>query len=166
MTKGLSLLARDEADLATIAACLQDALVPLSEVRFEPSEQRFYMIANRFQWERAGESAAERDRAAKPSGDAAFASSDEPMGDGRRNAAVRVDQVLSVRSRGIDFDQSGKFLSLLTIQLDGPHLNLIFAGGGVIQLEIKELALLLRDLGTAWPTQWRPSHDPRQPGKG
>jgi hypothetical protein len=47
----------------------------------------------------------------------------------------------------------------MLVQVDGNHLNLIFAGGGVIQLEIEALAFYAHDLGTAWPTQWRPEHD-------
>jgi hypothetical protein len=158
LTGGLSLVARDETDLALIAACLQDALVPLAEMRFDPVEQRFYMIANRFLWERAHGKKPAVGAPAAGADDADFTASEEPPGDGRRNAAIRVDHVVAARSRGIDLGQPGRFLSLLTVQRDGSHLNLVFAGGGVIQLEIMELAMLLRDLGTAWPTPSRPSH--------
>ncbi len=165
-TKGLRLLAKDDEDLALIAACLQDALVPLSEMRYEPGEGRFYMIVNRFLWERAmGPRMSEAGADGKIAGDATFGDSGEPLGDGRRNAGMRVDHVVAVRIRGIDRDQTGKFLSLLTVQRDGTQLNLIFAGGGVVQLEIGELALLLHDLGAAWPTQWRPDHG-ALPGDG
>ena len=42
----------------------------------------------------------------------------------------------------------------------GPNtLNLVFSGGGVIQLEIEGTSVFLQDFGEAWPTQWRPEHD-------
>jgi len=164
--KGLSLLANDEADLALISACLQDALIPLAEMHFDAEEQRFYMMANRFQWERAMRDASGKPALRQEIGDADFADSDELPGDGRRNAAIRIDNVVTVRSKGINLKEPGKFLSLLAIQRDADHLNLIFAGGGVIQLEVTELALALRDLGSAWPTQWRPEHEANPRNRG
>jgi hypothetical protein len=164
MTAGLSLIAKDDEDLALVAACLQDALVPVSDMRYEPNERRFYMIVNRFLWERApkGEPAAADNP--KRDDDAAFADPDEPKGPGRRNAAIRIDNVASVRAKGVDLGQRGGFLSLLTVQRDNNRLNFIFSGGGAIQIEISDLALLLRDLGAAWPTQWRPDHGSTEQG--
>ena len=46
----------------------------------------------------------------------------------------------------------------MSVQLDGNKLAFLFAGGGVIQVEIEALALYLSDLGKAWPTQWQPDH--------
>ena len=48
----LRLRAMDEDDLQVIAACLQDALVPLREMAFMGEERRFMAAFNRFQWER------------------------------------------------------------------------------------------------------------------
>jgi hypothetical protein len=33
-----------------VPACLQDALIPLNEMRSLPQERRFIMVANRFRW--------------------------------------------------------------------------------------------------------------------
>ncbi len=66
--------------------------------------------------------------------------------------------MLAVRSRNIDRSRPDDFLSLLSVQLDGNKLAFLFAGGGVIQVEIEALALYLSDLGKAWPTQWQPDH--------
>jgi hypothetical protein len=148
------LMARDAEDLAVIAACLQDALVPLAEMRFLKSEKRFVMLVNRFRWEQA--------EAAKPAGkgDASFA--DAEAAHQRINSGVCIDGVTAVRSRGIDREKPAKFLSLMTLALDGVNrLNLVFAGGGVIQLDIERPSVFLQDFGEAWPTQWRPDHDGR-----
>jgi hypothetical protein len=154
MTPPLKIMAHDAEDLKVVSACLQDALIPLNEMRYLPAERRFIMVANRFRWERA----ALPSQDASPSQDAAF-ESEEDFGDRQRtNAGICIDRVLSVRSRGIDRARPDDFLSVLWLQLDGNRLSLLFAGGGVIQMEVEGLSLFLSDLGKAWPTQWQPDH--------
>jgi hypothetical protein len=147
----IRLMAKDAEDLAVVASCLQDALVPLGEMRFLKGEQRFVMLVNRFRWEQG--SAAMGDG----KGDASYA--DAAAGNQRINSGVCIDGVTAVRSRGIDREKPAKFLSLMTLSLDGKVLNLVFAGGGVIQLETEGTSVFLQDFGEAWPTQWRPDHD-------
>jgi hypothetical protein len=149
------LMAKDADDLAVVASCLQDALVPLAEMRFLKPEKRFVMLVNRFRWEQADPRKSDGKGRA---GDASFA--DAGSGNQRINSGVCIDRVTSVRSRGIDREKPAKFLSLMTLNLDGQGtLNLVFAGGGVIQLEIEGPSVFLQDFGEAWPTQWRPDHD-------
>ena len=148
----IRLMAKDAEDLAVIASCLQDALVPLAEMRFLKGEKRFVMLVNRFRWERTDVQKADG------KGDASYA--DASAGNQRINSGVCIDGVVAVRSRGIDREKPAKFLSLMTLGLDGQStLNLVFAGGGVIQLEIERPSVFLQDFGEAWPTQWRPDHD-------
>jgi hypothetical protein len=154
MTAPLKVIARDAEDLAVVAACLQDALIPLNEMRYLPQERRFIMVANRFRWERA----AQGKQAPAQEGDASFDSDEDFGATQRTNAGICIDRVLAVRSRNIDRSRPDDFLSLLSLQLDGNRLSLLFAGGGVIQVEIEALALYLSDLGKAWPTQWQPEH--------
>jgi Protein of unknown function (DUF2948) len=154
MTSPLKLVAHDAEDLAVVSACLQDALIPLNEMRYLPAERRFILVANRFRWERAAAPGKE----AAPGEDASF-ESDEDFGNLQRtNAGICIDRVTAVRSRGIDRSKPDDFLSLLSLQLDGNKLLLVFAGGGVIQIEVEGLSLFLSDLGKAWPTQWQPDH--------
>lgn len=154
MTPPLKIIARDQEDLAVVSACLQDALVPLNEMRYLPQERRFIMVANRFRWERAAKPSQE----AAPGTDAAFESDDDFGNLQRTNAGICIDRVLSVRSRNIDRAKPDDFLSVLSVQLDGNRLLFLFAGGGVIQVEVEGLSLYLSDLGKAWPTQWQPDH--------
>ena len=153
----IRLMAKDAEDLAVVASCLQDALVPLAEMRFLKDEKRFVMLVNRFRWERADPIKG------KGVGDASFA--DAGVANQRINSGLCVDRVIAVRSRGIDREKPAKFLSLMTLGLANPDqgvpnmLNLVFSGGGVIQLEIEAPSLFLQDFGEAWPTQWRPDHD-------
>ena len=162
----IRLMAKDAEDLAVVASCLQDALVPLAEMRFLKEEKRFVLLLNRFRWERADPLKSDGPSDSKgvnsKGGDASFA--DAAAGNQRINSGLCVDGVNSVRSRGVDRQKPSKFLSLMSVGLDSPDrgtanmLNLIFAGGGVIQLEIESLSVFLQDFGEAWPTQWRPDH--------
>ena len=154
MTAPLKIIARDAEDLAVVSACLQDALIPLNEMRYLPQERRFIMVANRFRWERAAEGGDEL----APGTDASFDSDEDFGAQQRTNAGICIDRVLAVRSRNIDRSRPDDFLSLLSVQLDGNKLAFLFAGGGVIQVEVEALALYLSDLGKAWPTQWQPDH--------
>lgn len=157
MTGPLKIIARDAEDLTVVSACLQDALIPLNEMRYLSQERRFILVANRFRWERASEGKAP---AQNPTVDASF-DSDEDFGELQRvNTGICIDRVLAVRSRGIDQSKPDEFLSLLSLELDDNKLSLLFAGGGTIQVDIEALALYMRDLGTAWPTQWQPEHTP------
>jgi hypothetical protein len=154
MTGALKIIAHDAEDLTVVSACLQDALIPFNEMRYLPQERRFILVANRFRWERAAAHGA----APRAVADATF-DTDEDFGDLQRiNCGICIDRVLAVRSRGVEQGRPDEFLSLLSLHLDGDKLNLLFAGGGVIQLDIEALAFYLHDLGTAWPTQWRPDH--------
>lgn len=155
MTPPLKIIARDAEDLAVVSACLQDALIPLNEMRYLPQERRFIMVANRFRWERAAQGGAQEPA---PEVDASFESDEDFGAQQRTNAGICIDRVLAVRSRSIDRSKPDDFLSLLSVQLDGNKLSFQFAGGGVIQIEIEGLALYLSDLGKAWPTQWQPDH--------
>lgn len=154
MTAALKIIARDAEDLAVVSACLQDALIPLNEMRYLPQERRFIMVANRFRWERAAQGREEP----APGTDASFESDDDFGAQQRTNAGICIDRVLAVRSRNIDRSRPDDFLSLLSVQLNGNNLAFLFAGGGVIQVEVEALALYLSDLGKAWPTQWQPDH--------
>ncbi|WP_374312399.1 DUF2948 family protein [Dongia sp.] len=154
----MRLMAKDADDLAIIAACLQDALVPISEVQYLSTEQRFIMLLNRFRWER--QPAGRHAPTAPAKADASFHDADDYYDTEQRiHCGLCADKVTAVRSRGVDLKQRGKFLSLLTLQVDGTHLNLLFSGGGVIQLTISELSVFLKDMGEGWPTQWRPDHE-------
>lgn len=158
-------MAKDSEDLAVIAACLQDALVPLSEVQYLPDEHRFIMLLNRFRWER--QSSAHAGKAAPNAADASFRDADDYYDTEQRiHCGLCVDLVSSVRSRGIDLKKRGTFMSLLTLQFDDGQLNLMFSGGGVIQLTVDTLSVFLKDMGEGWPTQWRPDHAVAESGAG
>ena len=151
----MKLRATDAEDLAVLAAHLQDAIVPVSEMAFLPRERRFVLVANRFRWEAAG-----RAQAAEPAegaDDASFAAGSHFE---RVHCAVRIEQVRAVRRRGFEPRDRGAMLSLLTVAEDeGGAIALLFAGGAAIRLEVDAIDCYVEDLGESWPTTWRPRHD-------
>ncbi len=136
----LKLMAEDSEDLETIAAFLQDAAVPMSEMAFQSAERRFALVASRFRWEAAG-------------GERVAGRIYE-----RIRCGVRFEHVSAVRVRDLDTRRRGDILSLLTITPGEGVVDLVFAAGGRVRMEIERIACHLEDLDQPWPTQWRPAH--------
>ena len=136
----LKLKAEDAEDLETIAVLLQDSVVPISEMAFKREEQRFAMVANRFRWE----------------------TTDGGHVEGqiyeRVHCGVRFEEVKSVQVQNFDQKRRDKILSLLTIGAVDGVIDLVFAAGGVVRLEVDRIACRLEDFDRPWPTQWRPAH--------
>lgn len=160
----LKLRAEDAEDLRVIAACLQDALISLSDVRFEAAEHRFILVANRFRWENCTETAdmpvqaLDDPPAADPAFNPACASYE------RVNCGICFENVAQVRRRGFDPRDRGRILELLTMDVEtgaegsGAAVILVFSGGAAIRLEGQNITCRVGDIGDPWPTQWRPYH--------
>lgn len=140
----LKLSASDDKDLAVVSGALQDAIVPIGDIDFQPETGIFVLVANRYRWE---------------------AGAREPGA--RINAGLSFSRVVDVKRRGIDFRDRGAFLNLLAITCepdaggDGPTVQLTFSGDTAIRLQTTGLLCHLEDFGEAWPTQWRPEHADR-----
>jgi hypothetical protein len=138
MADALKLRAEDEEDLAVISAILQDALVAVGEMTFQPEQRRFVLVANRFCWE------------------------PDAGGERRDNerimAGLCIDRVRAVQRRGFNPREADRLLSLLAIGCEGGALYLHFAGGSSVRLEVDGILCHLDDLGEPWPTRWRPRH--------
>jgi len=138
---GLKLLALDADDLAVVSAHLQDAVAKIGEMAFLPKEKRFAMLVNRFDW--AG---AERGQSM------------------RRRTGVHFERVLGAQARGISFKDKDTVLNLLAVEFeagDAPSgfVTLFFSGDAAIRLEVECLEGELSDLGPAWPTRAKPTHE-------
>jgi hypothetical protein len=151
MTERLRLRAVDAEDLSVIAACLQDALIPLSEMAYLPDERRFMASFTRFQ----------RERLVDPN---------QPEGLMQSQSALILRDIETVRFRGLDSRFGAVRFELLTMisepAEDGlVHITLLFAGDAAIQLHAKEIAATLEDFGDPWPAPTLPAHDwsPRPP---
>lgn len=137
----LKLLALDPEDLAVVSVHLQDAEIRTSDMTFLPRERRFALVADRFDWEGATVEHVNR----------------------RRRTALHFEFVTAVRSKGVDMTASEELLTLLAIAFvegDAPAgaIQLHFAGGGCIRLEVECLEGALKDLGPTWGCAKCPSH--------
>ena len=148
---GLKLRAEDADDLAVISACLQDALVSVRDLAYDPAARTFMLVANRFRWERT-----DRDAAAA-----------EARQFERVLCGIAFAEVAGVSYRGFQRTEADRILSLLAIRAAaarGPGtIDLDFAADATIRLSVSEISCTAGDLGEPWPTQWAPGHPPDDP---
>ena len=138
--KPLKLRALDVEDLTVLAACLQDAILPLSDIAYLPEERRFALVANRFRWEKTGERKSFE----------------------RINCGICFLQVRSCKLKRIDRRDRGLLLDLLTLaaeEIEGGYaVSLICADDRVIRLELDRIEVTAEDYGLAWPSGSMPEH--------
>ena len=148
----LRLRAIDQLDLSVIAAHLQDAVVKVGDMGFDPARRRFAILFNRFMWEDVQD-----EQGAGPKADR-----DAPYR--RVRSAVHFDGVMRVQSSGLrlsDKDASAELLTLKFEPTENPAgtMSLTFAGGAALRLEVECLDAWLTDISAPWSTPQRPDHD-------
>ncbi|MDJ1018435.1 MAG: DUF2948 family protein [Paracoccaceae bacterium] len=143
----LRLKAEDAEDLKVVAALVQDAVFPVSEMEWRRNHRRFALLINRFRWE------------------------DKALVDRRRRDFERVqsvlafDDVMAVRTQGISRDEADVVLSLMTLAFepaeDGTgRILLTLAGDGAIALEVETVNATLQDVTRPYaaPSRKAPEH--------
>ncbi|MES1159070.1 MAG: DUF2948 family protein [Terricaulis silvestris] len=144
MSDQLRLLAEDAADLDVIASAAQDALVRMGDLAFDAKARRFSAMLNRFRWEKVNGAGGPYERV---------------------RAALSFESVLGVKSKKLRTTAPDALASLLSLSFavdaEPPSgvVNLTFAGGGEIALQVECLDVVLADLGDPWPTPRRPDHE-------
>lgn len=140
----LNLGALDGEDLQVIASLVQDAVFPVTEMKWDRAAGRFALMLNRFRWE---EGAA---RASKPE---------------RVQTLLAFDTVLSVATSGIDRTDKDLVLSLLEISFDetdppSGQVLLTLAGDGAIRLAVEAVEATLKDVTRPYvaPSGKTPTH--------
>ncbi len=137
----LRLLAQDADDLRVVSAALQDAVLKVGDLQWEPAARRFTLALNRFRWERSGRL--------------------------RIRSALQFGGVLAAESRRIRRDAPDAVLELLAVTWQGGEqpedpsgtVTLTFAGGADIRLEVEALDAVLADVSAPWPARAKPRHD-------
>lgn len=129
----LNLGALSGEDLQVISSLAQDAVFPITEMRWQSGRHRFALLLNRFRWE-GSDTAKARGRAYE-----------------RVQSLLVIDNVLSVSSQGVDRSDRDVILSLLEVSFepakDGAgHVLLTLAGDGVLRLSVEALEVSLRDV--------------------
>ncbi len=126
----LNLGVEDAEDLKIVSSLCQDAILPITEMRWERRKRRFTLLLNRFRWEDRG---------------------------GARHGAERVrallsfEDVLNVAGQGIDQSANETILSLLSIEFEAGEdgageILLTFAGDGAIRMSVEAIAARLQDV--------------------
>ena len=138
----LKFVVLDEEDLEIASTHLQDAVVRIADILWQPRDKRVVVALNRFDWEGI--------QGANPEYR-------------RRRSALRFERVLSCKCRQVDPARKDAVLNLLAIgfsETEAPSgvVMLTFSGGATLRLEVECLEGELADLGPAWPTARRPDH--------
>ncbi len=139
----LKLVALDEQDLTVISAHVQDAILKVGDLKFMRREKRFLLPMNRFAWE--------TQKSLLPA---------KPQ---RRNSVLHFDRVNAAQATGNVLGKAADVLELLTVRFvpgeaPGGTVELVFAGGGAIRLDVECVEARLADLGGAWEASSRPRH--------
>lgn len=144
-TDELKLVALDKDDIEVVSAHVQDAMVKVADIFWQPRDHRFVLALNRFDWMSAADAKAER-------------------ADYRRcRTALRFERVNACKCRNLDQCNKDALLNLLAVEFsesDTPAgtVSLIFSGGGIIRLEVECLEAELADLGEVSPAPLCPDH--------
>ncbi len=143
----LNLGAWDAEDLKILSSLAQDAVFPITEMRWRKAKRQFVLLVNRFRWE-------DREAAERRGRDYE-----------RVQSLIVVNNVLAVASQGVDRSDRELVLSLLSISFepaeDGAgHVLLTLAGDGAIRLSVEALEVTLRDVTRPYraPSGQAPDH--------
>ncbi len=136
------LAAQDVEDLEVISARLQDAVARMGDLVYLPKQRRFAALFNRFKWESG------------------------KRGNLRVRSGLHFDGVLAARSQKLKRGAPDAVVELLAIRFtsnapDDPAgtVELVFAGGGTIMLDVECLDAGLADVSGAWAARGRPVHE-------
>jgi hypothetical protein len=144
----LALIAADADDLQVMSALLQDAVLMVSDMRYDAKRREFGLLLNRFRWE--DQAAAERA--------------------GRSYERVRCllvfSDVRAVRAQGVSQADKDTVLSLLSIGFvagdDGTgRVVLTLAGDGEVALDVESVNATARDVTRPYaaPSRKMPRHE-------
>jgi len=159
----LKLVALDKDDIEIVSAHVQDALVKIADIWWQPHEHRFVMALNRFDWMNAADA-----KGAKSG------SPDDVVVDyRRRRTALRFERVNACKCRDLDPLDRNAVLNLLAVEFaerDPPAgtVTLTFSGDASIQLKVECIEAEMTDLGPEWRTRVKPEHPGggEEPGAG
>ncbi|MEM9578664.1 MAG: DUF2948 family protein [Pseudomonadota bacterium] len=126
----LNLGALDAEDLKVLATLTQDAVFPVTEMRWDRAASRFALLLNRFRWEEGPA------RAVSPE---------------RVQSVLAFDMVAAVASSGFDRGDKDLILSVLDISFEesespSGHILLTLAGDGAVRLKVEAIEATLRDV--------------------
>ena len=136
-------------DLAVISSLVQDAILPVRNIEWDPRQRRLILVVQRYCWERCADS------------------TQDPKGEkecGERIAsAIRFDSVLRLRSRGIDQQSDEQVAYLLGLEFragsgPGGELRFLCSNNAELSADLECIDGVLMDVSKPWIAAGRPWH--------
>jgi len=133
-------------DVEVISALVQDAVLPVRDIKWQMSQRRLVLLLRRYCWERAAPPA--------PGSDAC----------GERVAtALRFDGVQRLRRRGIDPSAEDKVAWMLGMQFHpgeapGGEIRFLFSNNAELSAEVECIDGFMIDVSRPWLAAGRPAH--------
>ena len=131
-------------DLPVISALVQDAVFPVTEMRWAAKQRRFALLLNRFRWEEGARVQVSPERV---------------------QSLLSFEVVLGVASHGIDRSDKDVILSLMAVTFEagtdgGGDILLTLAGDGAIRLTVEAIEVRLKDVTRPYlaPSKRAPHH--------
>ncbi len=141
----LRLTAESIEDLSVISALIQDAVCKMGRVNWMPRRRRFSLLLYRFRWEDADTASKEKRKYERVA------------------TALTIEDVLVVRSRGVDNRDKEQVFSTLNLAFEPGEdgvgvLRIACSGDAVFEFDVECLNVSLVDLTQPWAAGGKPEH--------
>ena len=134
--KKIHLYGSDIEDYEVLSSLIQDAAIPISEMKFDKVEKQFFLVCSRFSWE----------------------SRLQNKGNKRIVSGICFDNVIEVKKKNFPSFNSENILNFLTLKKERGFIELIFSNNILIKLVGNNISFRIDDLNKEWPTIFSPNH--------
>ena len=134
--KKIHLYGSDVEDYEVLSSLIQDAAIPISEMKFDKVEKQFFLVCSRFSWE----------------------SKLQNKGNKRIVSGICFDNVIEVKKKNFPSFNSENILNFLTLKKERGFIELIFSNNILIKLVGNNISFRIDDLSKEWPTIFSPNH--------
>ena len=134
--KKIHLYGSDIEDYEVLSSLIQDAAIPISEMKFDKVEKQFFLVCSRFSWE----------------------SRLQNKGNKRIVSGICFDNVIGVKKKNFPSFNSENILNFLTLKKVTGFIELIFSNNILIKLVGNNISFRIDDLNKEWPTIFSPNH--------
>ena len=122
--KKIHLYGSDIEDYEVLSSLIQDAAIPISEMKFDKVEKQFFLVCSRFSWE----------------------SRLQNKGNKRIVSGICFDNVIEVKKKNFPSFNSENILNFLTLKKMTGFIELIFSNNILIKLVGNNISFRIDDL--------------------
>ncbi len=135
--KKIHLYGSDIEDYEVLSSLIQDAAIPISEMKFDKVEKQFFLVCSRFSWENRLQHG----------------------GNKRIVSGICFDNVIEVKKKNFPSFNSENILNFLTLKKVTGFIELVFSNNILIKLVGDNISFRIDDLNKEWPTIFSPNHN-------